>query len=307
MGSCTSDYRNECSYYHRKEKITGVDDLRTGGIHGPFQVEDSILYRLYAALDLLQSYDTTGGDDDTGAGGVDDDWSWDQYCYHNGESFANGVVLTFTPGYSGTVARATDMSLIRWEKLVMAGWSQGAGHSVLIGLENELSGMVMLDGPADSCDNTSGAQSGAATAPRVLSGYYKAITSGSWASDAAGKFGAWHEGSPSGLRPGSWVELGLPQSLDQDWDLEVATAEPGGPQSGLPALASATLATNQNHPMVADCSPHSSMALGTPGTDASSMSGGCMPTDATGGVQAMAPQEAHLFEAYVAGFCAAGD
>jgi hypothetical protein len=113
--------------------------------------------------------------------------------------------------------------------------------------------------------------------------------------------------------PGHVDPLGgfhLRAAWDQDWDDTVATSEDPA-DVGVPLLQVA-----RNPTVAGECDNFGSMVIttdqaqvpsaGTNGctTHNSVARNVCMPKDATGGVVATSPEEAHLFEAYVQAFCA---
>jgi hypothetical protein len=118
----------------------------------------------------------------------------------------DGVVEWWEPEQDGW-AGATQMNAIVWNKLVLGGWSQGNGHAALIGLEQEVSGLFLLDGPLDSCMNGATPQ---------LSDWPFDITN---QSPNAGAFGAYRSDKPEGW-PDPWAVFGLDEPA-QDWDATV--------------------------------------------------------------------------------------
>ncbi len=242
-----------CAYKVRKERITGVDDAIT-----PFSMvsEDSILTRLVYVLGKLQTIDNSGSVSWDLPG---DDYGWGNYCPDVTYPFGG-------PGSGG----AFSMSDIAWEDVIIAGFSQGSGHSALIALENAVQGFALLDGPNDRCFDD-------LTQIEEMANYYSNITNQSALSKS---FAALHEDS-SPIVPDPYFYLGLPTTA-QDWD---ATA---------PTLSADVIATDQTTATVGNftCTPHMSMARV-----------GCMPTDVASGLTALSPDDMHLFEAYLQGFC----
>jgi hypothetical protein len=307
-----TDFTQECNYKVRKEVITGEDDPDTQLPTVPFQVSDSILYRLWNVLDTLEQYDVSGADGIPG-----DTYRWEESFVHltdqEGAPLPGGVIHTEVPGGG---AWATMMSAVLWPKVAVGGFSLGSGYAALIAMENEVPGLFLLDGPGDVCDD------GGTLAPAT---YYSALTTGDWPSKEANRFGAFHSGEG---RPVGWPFLGF--GTDQDWDAEVSTKSAQNPP-GTPSLATVTtgsvlmeyaiasIVTSQDEGDVpqGDCGDHESLALGLGPVDFTSCFGddpvcelSCMPKFATdpsalvlGDNSAESAQETHLYEAYVQGLC----
>lgn len=327
----TPEQQEEFDYLH------GYSLGKVGNPNGPpagFPVEDSVLYRLLRTLVLLDTKDTAN------------QCEWNRF-YNNLDGN-----LQFTVSGDDDVeilGFAGQMSAINWDQIIVAGWSQGAGHAVWINLMQEVGGLFMLEGPSDMClmdatDDGSG---------RGASYYGALVDPVLEPSGAAPRFGVFHvdsnfTGGASDARPVAWDNytfpdhddplrgLRMPVCEDEAWDGNVAKAEPSaglGDSAGIPGLkrspfpcigcpanvsveafTSMGLRTRQVvvgslPPVLGDrsgpCGPHASVALSHRLYPAEN----CMPTGPRpGGVQqATTPEAAHLFEAYVQGFCALGE
>jgi hypothetical protein len=337
---CQASYADECAYYTRKERIEG-DVAETEWVAGdpvqspptfpvdyhyyaPFPFEDSIVFRLAAAIAFADQSDAED----------------ESYACAWGDFLDSDVVHVTVNPQSGTVTNIDFdplfpvMAGINWERVIIGGWSQGSGHATIIALENEVAGFFMLDGNSDFClvDPTD-------DETRVPSSYITDLTAGQEPSGGAPRFGVWHERSgkldqnnqpiftqpEEDFRPVLWDDdfpshtgtlggLRMAKSEDQKWDPTTEVAEddigegvpplrildvPTSVLQGIEGYRTMTIQTDQEWPLTDSCSPHDSVAVSNGAGDRN-----CMPMDAAGGVPAESAGSANLFEAYVQAFCA---
>jgi hypothetical protein len=319
---CQTDHRDECAYYARHEKVTGLDPLgKTTFVNGdpaeyahfdPFPIQDSIIYRLVYAFERARQLDVDDGQDDC---------HWGDFVDPDGAQVSGaggGTTVTF-------LDPANPMSAINWEMIVVGGFSQGSGMAALIALEHEVGGLFLLEGPSDSCLETAGILSSA-----VPASYVSALVDGVMEpSGGAPRFGVWHRLEDDALgsndaRPTTWdndvpdhdgplAGLRMNFCADQAWDVTTDVGEDaagvGQPPlrvedfpatTGVAGFRGMTIFTDQT-PAAGDCGFHTSVAVSETGGPAPK---NCMPTDATSGAAATVASQAHLFEAYVHAFCA---
>ena len=244
----------DCFGQARDEIITGNDTRPTNLT--VVQRSDSIVERLHNLLRALEADDL--------ADGADDD--------HWGDFYNTFAVGTPPPN---AVAVHT-LSSIEWDKIILAGFSQGAGYPARIAQQRQVHGVVMLDGGNDTC----GGQA---------ANWYAEDN----ASLGRPLYGVAHRrGLANWAVPETWLALGFPSSFD---DLDDNVIAPFGPtavaitdQDRVPQAPPET----PNMP----CSEHTSMAKD-----------GCMPTTATSAVAAATADDAYLFSKYLKRFCEACD
>lgn len=236
----------DCYGLARNEIIKGLDTRQTALT--VVERADSILERLYNLLSALHADDL--------ADGVDDD-HWHDY-YNAPFSIPGPVNINFLTFNS-----------IRWNKVIVAGFSQGGGHAAKIARDTPVHGFVLLDGGAnDSCG-----------VPPTLATWYSAPD----ASAGRPRYGVSHRRAMNPwVVPAGWLALGFPPTFD-DFDDSLLTLTPT--QVGI---------TNQRPPM--GCNNHNSMALD-----------GCMPTDVGSRIAATTPPDVYLFDQYLRRFCNACD
>ena len=244
----------DCHRQWRDEIIQGTD--QTADI--TVQPGDSILERLYALLARLYADDL--------ADGTNDD-SWDRY---------------FTPT-SGPPPQVTYANFV-WANIIVAGFSQGAGHTARISKAVAVHGMVLFDGPADGCTDPAGT-----------------LVAVDWLNEpdtSAGRprFGVMHAnwftifGIPVGTVMFSWEALGI------------GTGQPAQDLDALAGFPTTTAAYTAQIP-----------ATGCPNFGPGSQEHGsmaddrCMPAAVAGGPVAASPETAYLFEPYLQRFCLACD
>lgn len=235
----------------RDEIITGEDRTSL------FVVEpaDSVLERLYTLLVGLYDEDMLDGVNH---------YTWDSY-------------------YLPMINDEVNQHNFVWNNIIIAGFSQGAGHAAKIAKDVKVQGMIMLDGPGDAC--TDGASNIVAaewlTAP--------------WdASAERPRYGVIHEYWFSWFGAGApvtWQALGI--GLNSIANLDTFYSIP-------PAAAASTAQV----PVTTASCPN----LG-PGTQehGSIAADGCIPKNASDGVEAKSPAKAHLFEPLLDRFCYACD
>jgi len=234
----------QCAENVHLERVTGQDT-------SPVTVTaagDAILSRLYALLVALHMQDVADGTNDE---------NWDSL---------------FVP--AAPAATMLDMAAIRWDRILVMGFSQGAGHAAYIAKTWQVGGVMILDTGSDSCDEGGGT-----------------LRAADWVLDptnASGDrphFGAGHaRGSAPPLAVQSyWPQLGFGAVPGENLDV---------PPAAIPPQTSAY--TDQAPVADPDCTEHSSMAKD-----------GCMPTSSTSALAATSPDAAHLFEPYLLRLCEA--
>ena len=168
---------------------------------------------------------------------------------------------------------------IYWENILLAGHSQGGAHALYMFQYVHADGLVLTEGGNDVCPDASGNE--------IAADWYDP-TGGASAGEPRIAFGHRRGASPSSFAlPPGMVAAGfvVGDGLDVGWwtvaDGELAhtnqTPAPGGPG------------------VSGGCTDHKSMARDT-----------CMPTDVGSGAEAVFALDAHLFDAYVDAFEAAG-
>lgn len=243
---------SNCHFEMRKDRITGRGNLAAFPTIRDVPPEDSIRWRLYDLLEELHNADNTAG--------------WDAY-----------YVPVATPGDEPKSQN------IVWDKIIMAGFSQGAGHAALIAKRRDLKGAVLIEGPLDVY--TSGG----------------VITRSEWIADAAvngiatdvahiGVAGHLRGGACNPLQLDSWTGLGL-----GDCTSTFDNADLGGPFSSLRIETDQTPACGGLFaPACPSTRYHASMSVL-----------GDMPTDAVAANPALITNP-HLTEAYLHLFCEVG-
>jgi hypothetical protein len=283
FSSCTSD----CYASKRDEIILGTD------LTPDFDVQpaDSIVERLFTLLAQLYADDIGDGTNDHG---------WDAY---------------FSPLLAVPVP--ITVANIRWDQIIIAGFSQGAGHAARMSKAFLLHGAFVIDGPGDMCVNG---------ASELLAAPW---LTGADASAGRPRYGAMHAfwfpafDLAEGEAPATWTALGLATNGMANLD-EIGTSRPG-PIAGLPeiriptgflppaqaAYTAQTPATHIGSPTGADSECAAIPAPGLP-PDASQKHGSmaddrCMPTTQTSGILASSASDAYLFQHYLRRFCYACD
>jgi hypothetical protein len=222
-----------CAGLVRGEAVRGVDLTPQVAVARG----DSVLIRLYDLLVQLDAIDPAGG------------WS----------SYFVPAVGPITPNN------------ILWANIIVAGFSQGAGHAAWISRQRQVHGLFILDGADDTCvDPVTGDELPA-----------EWLTTGLDASAGRPKYAYRHDhGTGDTTTTASWQALGLGTALV---NADVVDRVPP-PQASV---------TEQGHPALPTiCSDHMSMAR-----DA------CMPTDLAGTTAATAAADVMLFDAYVSRMC----
>jgi hypothetical protein len=227
----------DCAGLVRGEAVRGVDLTPQVAVARG----DSVLVRLYRLLEQLDAIDPTGG--------------WSSY-------------------YVPAVGSITPDNIV-WANIIIAGFSQGAGHAAWISRQRQVHGLFILDGADDTCLDP-------ATGDELPAEW---LTTGLDASAGRPKYGYRHDhGTGDTSTTASWQSLGLGIPLV---NADVLDRVP-------PPHATVT---EQGHPaMPKICSDHMSMARDE-----------CMPTDLAGMTAATAAADAMLFNAYVSRLCYACD
>lgn len=223
----------------------------------PIQAGDSVIRRLFQLLQKLHQDDM-----------LDDrnDEHWDSHL-----DLSNTVMP------------------IVWRNIIVAGFSQGAGHAAFIALKYGARGLVMLDGGYDTCGKGDNGVD-------VLADWYKPVGA------AIPKYFVGHcrpEEIPcpqSTATPLTLIRLGFFSTL---YVLESANP----PTTPTPSVTMTTQAVvpkdkdpggTDSFPPGKHCNDHFSMARD-----------GCMPTSAQSGIAATTVPRVYLFEPYLARFCKA--
>ncbi len=287
--SChATQYWRECGYKMQMERFTGVDYCTPDPI--VMDRKNAIAYRLLLALNQAKAADLANGDED--GDGDANDWQFGQYC-------VNAACPIGNPPPEGLEY----MDRIRWDKVVLGGFSQGAGYPVLWSLVRDLRGIVPVDGGNPLCGG--GTQ---------LASYLSAIPAlyGNTAGASQGPYevGLFHAdrpwGSyPDGEIPPAWttVELGTTwQNLDTDnapyWNL--------GRDVERTAQKNVANTVDDDEEGPAAGPNHGSMAFDAQMPDEATWNLGSQGNAA--GVDLLENVwRLHVFERYVAGFCNAGD
>lgn len=237
----------ECPGKVRAERLLGVDASAFDDVFW----KDAMVPRLWRVLDLLHADHPTEG--------------WDAY---------------FNPNKAQVIPRPID---INWDRIVVAGFSQGAGHALRIAQEFQVDGVALSDGGSDQCTDPNGDQ--------VAANWY---TPGGGASSGEPHYAAFHARDGDFHVPPALDVVGFTRGDSVDawlWtlgDYEIFT-------------------TNQVHPSATpagvDCSAHKSLARD-----------GCIPSaplpfepqNAGSTVSAMWPPSMYLWEPYLEAFWLAG-
>jgi hypothetical protein len=279
-------YWQECGYKMQMERFTGVDRCTPDPI--VMDRKDSVAYRLLLALREAKAADLANGDED--GDGNANDWQFGEYCVDPTCPIGNAP-----PGGSEYFDR------IRWDRVVLGGFSQGAGYPQVWSLTRHLRGLVSVDGGNFLCGGGSALASYYSVIPPLYGG-----TAGG-ASAGPSELGLFHALRPwplgtTGQVPPAWpyVELSSSfQNLDTDeapyWNLghdveRTAQVNVGGAIGGAGA----------------DGPHHGSMAFNPRMPREAQWNTG----DPNGGILEDAYGEVwklHVFERYVAGFCNVGD
>lgn len=250
----------DCYGQARDEVITGDDTRPTN--QTVVQRSDSIVERLHNLLRALEADDLADGADD-------DHWG----------DFYNTYALATPPPDSVAVHR---LRSIEWDKIILVGFSQGAGHAARIAQQKQVHGLFLIDGGNDTCGAGAGQPAN----------WYAAAS----ASLGRPSFGVTHRrGIANFAVPASWLALGFPSLFD---DLDDNLIPLAGPM--------AVGITDQDPLPNPDASPETPNRACTPpnGNPHTSMGkDGCMPTTATSAVAALTADAAHLFGHYLARFC----
>ena len=239
---CTgSTCGDDCHGKVREEAILGLDRSSLLVV----EKGDSILERLYTTLVGLHEEDIADGTNHYG---------WDAYY----------VPLGGAPELS--------FNNIVWNKIVVAGFSQGAGHAALIAKEILVEGLVVFDGADDECLNASLIEQPAdwmldlvdvsADRPRYALAHARTQT-------------------PPYVAPLTWLSLGFGVSGADDLDNIVMEYPPFN-----------AAFTTQLPVADPDCSQHNSMARDE-----------CMPTNPVSESEARKPEKVHLYSEYLLRFC----
>ncbi|MET1083718.1 MAG: hypothetical protein ABWY12_11825 [Burkholderiales bacterium] len=227
----------------REEIITG----ESMSPHLTIQKGDSIMPRLRQLLLRLR-------DDDLRDGSNDDHWD----------------------SYLGPINK------IVWSRIIVAGFSQGAGHAAYIALTFGASGLVMLDGGYDTCGKDPDGR-------ELLARWYGPVSIPKYF------VGHCREETPCIIAtPLTLKKLGFPATL---YVLEKAnpSERPTPPVTMTTQTAVAKdPGGSDGLPQGQDCTDHYSMARD-----------GCMPTSAQSGEAAMEVPQVYLFEPYLERFCKA--
>ena len=232
----------DCRGLMRKEVILGQD------VSAQVTVDsgDSVLERLYRVLEYLDTTDPAGG--------------WSAY-------------------YVPTAGNIRASNIV-WSNLIVAGFSQGAGHAGRIAHEKQVHGLVMLDGGTDTCTDP-------ATGTKLAAEW---ITDTPDASSGRPKYAVSHQhGMTPYVVPVGWQAQGLSASA---WSVDGAFTDI---MDIVPPRQVSY--TDQGHPAAPNiCSDHMSIARDQ-----------CLPTDISGITGAATPPDSRLFGVYVRRFCYACD
>jgi hypothetical protein len=240
----------DCPRQWRDEIIQGIDETADITV----QPADSILERLYALLAGLYAEDLLDGTNDDG---------WDTY-------------VTPTSGPPSEVTYAN----FSWANIIVAGFSQGAGHAARISKAVAVHGMVLIDGPGDGCTDLAGT-----------------LVAADWLNEPDASAGR----PRHGVMHANWFTVfGIPVgTVIYSWvPLDIGTGQPAQDLDVNPALAVTTAAYTAQTPATGcpDLGPgsqeHGSMADDR-----------CMPAVITGGAVAASPDAAYLFGPYLQRFC----
>jgi hypothetical protein len=205
---------------------------------------DSVLERLYRLLENLDSIEPTVG--------------WDAY-------------------YVPTAGNITPANIV-WSKIIIAGFSQGAGHAAYISHTRQVHGLFVIDGAGETCLDNLGNEVAAEWS-----------TTGPDASATRPKYGVAHQ-NHAVPTPLTWTALGLGTTgvTMDDPVTDVIDADP-------PPLITHTAQLDPDGPG-GFCTDHRSM-----GRDS------CMPTNLSGVPAASSAAFARLFAPYLRRFCYACD
>ena len=232
---------DNCHGKVREEAILGTDTSNLLTI----EKADSVMERLYSLLAGLYEEDISDGTNNYG---------WDSYF----------VPLNGAPELS--------FNNLVWNKIIISGFSQGAGHAALIAKEVVVEGLFVMDGADDECLNANQDQQPAdwildladasANRPRYAVGHARGQT-------------------PPYVATPAWLSLGFGVSGVDDLDNILMEYPP----------YSAAF-TNQLPINDADCSEHMSMARDE-----------CMPTNPVSALTSKKTEKIHLYAEYLLRFC----
>lgn len=232
---------SSCTGLARTEAVLGTDVSTAVTIHRG----DSVLERLYRVLANLDATDPAGG--------------WSTY-------------------YSLAGANITPANIV-WSNIILAGFSQGAGHSAFISRLRQVHGLILLDGGNDTCVDPTGPLPAEWTTTLLD------------ASAGRPRYGVTHRRDapmPFAASP-TWQALEIPESgisLDGSFSDLIDSVPP-----------TAFSFTNQNFaepPQI--CSEHMSMARDQ-----------CLPANLAATAVAASAPESRLFVPYLSRFCYACD
>ena len=235
----------------RDEIITGEDQTSLFIVDSA----DSVFERLYTLLVGLYDEDLLDGTND---------YAWDSYYLPMSDDKVNQHNFS-------------------WNNIIIAGFSQGAGHAAKIAKDVEVHGMIMLDGPGDACLDG---------ASNVVAAEW--LTAPWDASAERPRYGLMHEYWFSLFGAGApvtWqaLDIGLNSIANLDAIYQF-------PPAAAASTAQVPVTTSSCPNLGAGTQEHGSIAAD-----------GCMPKDATGGVEAKSPAKAHLFGPLLDRFCYACD
>jgi pimeloyl-ACP methyl ester carboxylesterase len=242
--AATPQCGNNCAGDAREEVTTGIATSAALTV----DAGDSIVERLYRVLEELDAIDPAGG--------------WSSY---------------YIPA-AGAITTAN----IIWEDIIVAGFSQGAGHAAYLAHAFPVHGLVVLDGANDTCEDP-------LTGDELPADW---ITATADASAGRPKYGVHHaHGEPEPVAlPVGWQAEGIGSGSDRLLDsvfFDVLDLVP-------PPAASHTAQSFATPPAI--CSEHTSMARDQ-----------CMPGNLAATIIAATPPGARLFGPYVRRFCYACD
>lgn len=234
----------ECPGKVREERLLGVDASDFDDVFWA----DALIPRLWRVLNVLHTENPGEG--------------WDTY---------------FNPNKTTPIPRPID---INWDTIVLAGFSQGAGHALRIAQTHQVDGVVLSDGGSDTCMTAAGDE--------VAANWY---IPGGGASSGEPHYAGFHwRGGEFHVPPGLEV-VGFEQgdSVDSSFwslgDYEVFTTDQIWPFDGCSAHKSLA---------VDHCLPRSSLTPLAPLAPPGSRSA------------AVTPSEMHLWEPYLEAFWLAG-
>jgi hypothetical protein len=180
--------------------------------------------------------------------------------------------LYYNPSKAHPRPRPAD---IHWENIILSGFSQGGGHGLYISQIEQVDGIVLFEGGNDVCDS-----------PPVAASWYD--QNGASAFEPIFAFGHRRGALPADVEiPLGLLEAGV-SFVGDDLDTAGWTLTSG-------ELAHTDQDWPSGSPGMKPCTEHTSMGRSD-----------CMPTDATSGIEATVPSDAHLADPYVEAFELAG-